>query len=123
VLPAVNRLRRAEDYRATARRGARAGRPLIVVHLLVDHTMPSANPDEPARVGFTVGRSVGGAVVRNAVRRRLRHLMRDRLASLPAGSQVVVRAQAAAATVPSAALAAELDDALTRAMNRAGEQR
>ncbi len=51
----------------------------------------------PARVGFVVSRSVGGAVVRNRVRRRLRHLVRERLAELPVGSVVVVRANPPAA--------------------------
>lgn len=66
------------------------------------------------RVGFVVGRTVGGAVERNAVRRRLRHLMRERLHLLPPGSTLVVRALPAAATVSSADLGADLDAALSR---------
>ncbi|NIU05075.1 MAG: ribonuclease P protein component, partial [Gammaproteobacteria bacterium] len=58
------------------------------------------------------GRSVGNAVVRNAVRRRLRHLIRDRLARLPAGTDVVVRALPAAATASSALLGDDLDRSL-----------
>ena len=38
-----------------------------------------------------VPRAVGPAVTRNRVRRRLRHLLRDRLDRLPAGSRLVVR--------------------------------
>jgi ribonuclease P protein component len=113
VLPAANRMRRTDEFRNTVRRGLRVGRPLVVVHVL-----PSANSGDAARVGFVVGRTVGGSVVRNAVRRRLRHLMRDRLVSLPVGSHLVVRAQPAAATVSSAVLARELDDALSRAFRQ-----
>jgi ribonuclease P protein component len=56
-----------------------------------------------------VSRAVGGAVVRNKVRRRLRELVRSRLNSLPAGSLLVVRANPRAATARQSELAAELD--------------
>ncbi|PWJ55762.1 ribonuclease P protein component [Quadrisphaera granulorum] len=69
---------------------------------------------EPARVGFVVSRAVGGSVVRNRVERRLRHLVRDHLASLPAGGRVVVRANPAAADAPSDVLARDLASALRR---------
>jgi ribonuclease P protein component len=114
VLPPENRLRRAGDYRSTVRRGVRVGRPLVVVHLIPG----TDGPDSPGRVGFVVGRSVGGAVVRNAVRRRLRHLMRDRLERLPAGSQIVIRAQPQAASVPGSTLSGDLDDALYQVISR-----
>ena len=114
MLPPENRLRGARDYRSTVRRGVRVGRPLVVVHLIPDMD----GPESPTRVGFVVGRSVGGAVVRNAVRRRLRHLLRDRLERLPAGSQVVIRAQPEAASVPGRTLSRDLDDALDHALSR-----
>lgn len=69
---------------------------------------------DPARVGFVVSRAVGGAVQRNRVRRRLRHLMRDRVRALPAGASLVVRAQRAAAGSPGADLARDLDGVLAR---------
>jgi ribonuclease P protein component len=69
-------------------------------------------------VGFVVSRAVGGSVVRHRVARRLRHVARDRLASLPAGSTVVVRALPGSASATSAALAADLDSALARARGR-----
>ena len=114
MLPPGNRLRGARDFRSTVRRGVRVGGALVVVHLIPG----TDGPDSPARVGFVVGRSVGGAVVRNAVRRRLRHLLRDRLERLPAGSQVVIRAQPEAASVPGHTLARDLDDALDHALSR-----
>lgn len=66
------------------------------------------------RVGFVVGRPVGGAVVRHRVQRQLRHLMRSRLGALPDGTLLVVRAQPAAADAGSAALGDDLDAALRR---------
>jgi ribonuclease P protein component len=67
-----------------------------------------------ARVGFVVSRAVGGAVQRNRVRRRLRHLVRERLAELPAASRIVVRANPAAAE----ASYSELRDDLARCLKR-----
>jgi ribonuclease P protein component len=52
---------------------------------------------------------VGPAVTRNLVKRRLRHLLRDRVASLPPGSTLVVRALPAAAGTPYASLGEEID--------------
>jgi ribonuclease P protein component len=51
-----------------------------------------------ARAGFVVSKAIGNAVVRNKVKRRLRHLIAEHLAELPAGADVVVRALPAAST-------------------------
>jgi ribonuclease P protein component len=107
VLAGANRLRHRNEFALAVRRGRRAGRGSLVLHLHTDSADESTR-----RVGFVVARSVGPAVVRNRVRRRLRHLMRDRLDAVPAGSLLVVRAAPAAATASSAGLAADLDGAL-----------
>ena len=67
-------------------------------------------------MGLIVPRAVGDAVRRTLVKRRLRHVMAQRLGAVPAGSTVVVRAAAGAAQVPSAVLAAEVDVALARCL-------
>jgi ribonuclease P protein component len=67
-----------------------------------------------ARVGFVVGRAVGGSVVRHRTVRRLRHLVRDRLGQLPDGALLVVRALPPAGTADSAALGRDLDATLDR---------
>ncbi len=67
-----------------------------------------------ARVGFVVGRAVGNSVIRHRTVRRLRHLVRDRLDRLPAGSILVIRALPPAAAADSAALGRDVDAALTR---------
>ena len=61
-----------------------------------------------------MSKAVGGAVVRNKVKRRLRHLMRDRVDLFPPGSLVVVRALPGAGDADHAALARDLDAALQR---------
>ncbi len=71
------------------------------------------------RVGLVVSRSVGPAVVRTRVKRRLRHLLRERLSGLPAGGVLVVRAQPSAGTASSAALGRDLDRLLGRVLEEA----
>jgi ribonuclease P protein component len=109
VLATAQRLRRRGEFAAAVRGGRRAARGALVVHLRLPDSPHAAGP---ARAGFVVPRAVGGAVVRNQVKRRLRHLMRERLGRLPDGTDVVVRALPAAARRPSAGLAADLDAAL-----------
>ncbi len=70
-------------------------------------------PDLP-QIGFIVPKSVGSAVIRNRVKRRLRHLSRPRLDSLPRGSAVVLRALPPAATASYQELGADLDQGLRR---------
>lgn len=109
MLPRSARLHRSADFTEVVRRGRRASRPLLTVHLL------AADEGAGARAGLVVSKAVGGSVVRSTVSRRLRHLLRDRLAELPAGARLVVRAAPAAGTASSAALGTDLDAALERA--------
>ncbi|HEU5034674.1 MAG TPA: ribonuclease P protein component [Mycobacteriales bacterium] len=119
MLPAAARLRRSGDFRAAVRSGRRAGTPALVVHLAASSASgQDAHAEATARIGFVVSRVVGSAATRNLVRRRLRHLMRDRLTSLPAGSRVVVRATPAAAVTPWSELGRQLDRALDRIRSR-----
>jgi len=91
---------------------------LLVVHLRTDsdHTDPHAagSSAPPARAGFVVSKAVGNAVTRNLVKRRLRHLVRERLSLLPPGSLVVVRALPAAGDADHEELGRDLDAALQR---------
>jgi ribonuclease P protein component len=103
MLPAGARMRRGADFAAAMRTGSRAGRPLVSGHLLVQR-----DDSRPPLVGFVVSKKVGSAVVRNRVRRRLRHLMRGYLGSLPGGSLLVLRAAPNAAGAPQADLAADV---------------
>lgn len=64
--------------------------------------------DEPPRVAFAVGRNVGGAVVRNRVRRRLRAAMREHRELLRPGWGYLVRA----ATPANVATYRELSDSI-----------
>jgi ribonuclease P protein component len=116
VLAAAQRLRRSVDFAVAIRGGRRAGRGSVVVHLLLDEPDLHDSPHPiPVRAGFVVSKALGNAVVRNRVRRRLRHLVRPRLAGLPAGAVLVVRALPAAASASFAQLGKDLDAALAAA--------
>ena len=72
---------------------------------------------DPAQVGFVVSKAVGNAVIRNRVKRRLRHLTREHLPALeglPGRAVLVVRALPAAAEASYATLGADLRRRLTR---------
>ncbi|MGW3601764.1 MULTISPECIES: ribonuclease P protein component [unclassified Micromonospora] len=129
MLAAAQRLRRSTDFAAAVRGGRRAGRGAVVVHLTVPATADLSTPTSPeparntgaeqlsapTRAGFVVSKAVGNAVVRNRVRRRLRALVRERLAALPIGSTLVVRALPATAEASYPRLAADLDAAIAAA--------
>ena len=98
------------------RRGHRCGGALLVAHVLV----PTGEVEEPTRAGLVVSKAVGPAVTRTKVKRRLRHLVREHLAGLPGGTQVVLRAQPGAAQASYADLGAELTRCLDRSLEHSG---
>lgn len=116
MLSPQNRMRRSAEFTAVLRSGRRAGREALSVAYLASPAEADSAESSPPRVGFAVGRPVGNAVVRKRVQRRLRHLMRARLALLPAGSLLVVRAKPLAASLGYDTLAAQLDGAIAAAM-------
>jgi ribonuclease P protein component len=111
VLPAAHRLHASADFTEVVRRGRRAGRPTLTVHVL-------PGTEGPARAGLVVSKAVGGSVVRHRVARRLRHLLSDRVLALPPGCRLVVRAAPPAGAATSASLGADLDAALGSAVSK-----
>jgi ribonuclease P protein component len=66
--------------------GKRITGKATVIYLKRDESLAQA------RFGFIVSKSVGGAVTRNVVKRRLRSIAREILAAKPYGFELVVRA-------------------------------
>jgi ribonuclease P protein component len=100
VLTRTHRLTSSEAFTQAVRRGRRAGTTCLVLHLAAPETDVA---QVPVRIGFVVSKAVGPSVTRNLVKRRLRHLARERLSSLPG-----------AAAASYATLAGDFDVALGR---------
>jgi len=97
----------------------------MVLHLVepaagaVDASAQIASAQIPsAQIGFVVSKAVGPAVIRNRVKRRLRHLAREQLSSLPRSAVLVVRALPPSAKASFPSLSADFDAALTRLTDR-----
>ncbi|MEO7127055.1 MAG: ribonuclease P protein component [Nakamurella sp.] len=112
MLPSASRLHTSDQFRQVTRSGNRGAAATVVVHLRHDGVGAAA------RVGFVVSKKVGNSVVRHRVVRRLRAVVSRRLASLPSGTDIVVRALPAAADAASAVFDADFSLALRRAEGR-----
>jgi ribonuclease P protein component len=101
MLARENRLVTADDFRSTMKQGRKVGSDHLVIYLKRDEAAPHA------RFGFVVAKSVGGAVKRNLVKRRLRAISREALLPLEIKADVVVRVLPGAAELDWAKLREE----------------
>ncbi|MCX7016658.1 MAG: ribonuclease P protein component [Candidatus Sumerlaeota bacterium] len=101
-LKSENRLRRRADFLKAYEEG-RAVRGRLF-SLFIRERGDGATP----RVGLTVTKRLGTAVVRNRLRRRLRERMRHALGAIPPGLDVVINAKPDAVDCPSDELARQL---------------
>lgn len=76
--------------------------------------------DEPTQIGFIVAKTVGNAVTRNLVKRRLRDMAFATVKELPYGINVVVRALPAAANASFHELGLDYRKAFSAAHARLG---
>jgi len=86
VLARAHRIVEGDEFRRISRRGTHFRCSLFIASR--DVTTSS----DPARFGFVTSKKVGGAVIRNRVKRRLRALAAQTLRSYPQGYDIVVRA-------------------------------
>ncbi len=104
----MERLRRRADFKAVSG-GRRVSRPGFVLQAL-------RNADDegqrPPRVGFTVTRKIGNAVVRNRIRRRLRAAVDAAGGYLETATDYVLVGRRAALTLQFARLVTDLETGL-----------
>ena len=112
MLAARNRLRTATDFSTTVRSGVRNGRRNVVLYAA------AIAAEEPSRIGFIVSKSVGNAVTRNLVKRRLREAAAASLREHATGLAIVVRALPASASASWDQLLADYNAALETTQNR-----
>lgn len=110
VLPAQNRMTRSTDFDVTVKHGMRAVQPDLVVYVRRSERASTA------KVGLIIAKSVGSAVQRHRVARRLRHIARGVLPRLGPCDQLVIRA------LPSsrAATPSRLEHQLCAGLQRVG---
>ena len=116
MLAVRNRVRTSADFSHTVRSGARSGRRNVVIYA-VD------SGEAPTRVGFIVAKSVGNAVTRNLVKRRLREAAAQSLSDYPTGLVVVVRALPASATASWQRISADYREALDTCVSKLSQHR
>lgn len=120
VLPARNRMTRSTDFGVTVRQGVRAVQPDLVVHALRGGSGDSGDRTDGPKIGLVVSKSVGTAVQRHRVSRRLRHVARAMLGDLDVSDRVVIRALPGSRDALSARLESELRVALKHTRITAG---
>jgi len=102
AFPRSWRLTRRDEFEQVKKTGhVQPGRLLVVSVLKVN------NDADQFRAGFITSRAVGGAVVRNRVRRRLREIVRNHQYEIARGSWIVMIARTSAASATYQQLEAE----------------
>ena len=67
-----------------------------------------AGPDKTSRFGISVKKALGGAVVRNRIRRRIREILRRNRTEIPTGWDIVIHPRPSVAQAPFGPLETEL---------------
>ena len=99
--PKSRRLTRRSEYGCVKKHGTTQRSKFLILNVL------PVESSDPWRAGIVTSARVGGAVVRNRVRRRLREIVRRHQHELRQGVWVVTIARHAAATASYSALADE----------------
>jgi len=89
------------DFEAVYRSGGRRSSSQFVVFY-------RANGGENSRFGSSVKKALGGAVVRNRIRRRIREILRRNRREIPSGWDIVIHPRRSVAEAPFVPLEAEL---------------
>ena len=101
TFPREARLARKSEFDAVYSTGKRRSNSHFAVFV-------RANERPLSRFGFSIKKTLGGAVVRNRMRRRLREMVRCHREEIPAGWDIVIHPKPSVAKAPFAALTAEL---------------
>lgn len=99
--PKSARLSRASEFARLKREGTSFHGRLMVLSVL------KTEPDAETRIGFITSRRVGGAVVRNRVRRRLREVVRAVRPAIGRGHWLVLIARQSASRATFEAIRTE----------------
>lgn len=113
--PRAARLLKHADFERVYKQGRRHFSSHMTVFYLRQaegDSSQGAVPGKSARVGFTVGRVLGGAVERNRIKRRLREAVRLRRAALTSAVDVVINPKKSVLTLEFSVVLEEVGRAL-----------
>jgi ribonuclease P protein component len=99
--PREARLVRRGDFDAVYRAGKRRSSSHFTVFF-------RANQLPVSRFGFSIKKALGGAVVRNRIRRRIREIVRCHRMEIPAGWDILIHPKSSVAKAEFAGLTADL---------------
>ncbi len=111
TLPKAARLRTDREYRDVVHKGERTSTPHFTVYR--DDRAPGS-----AKIGVSVGKRVGNAVIRNRLKRLLREFCRLHKEAFPRGSRTAIVARKVFESPALADISAELLPAITRRWGR-----
>ncbi|MFN0168498.1 MAG: ribonuclease P protein component [Bryobacteraceae bacterium] len=99
---------RSATFRRVYDTGAKFSGPLFAAFCLLDGEAADS------RIGFTVPRALGGSVVRNRIKRRLRSAVRSRLDRLAGGWLIVINPRRKCLDAPFTELQREVERLFSR---------
>ena len=85
-----HRLSRSRDFDAVYRHGRSVSTRFLVLYRFDRE----GDPDGEARLGIAVPKKIGGAVIRNRIKRRLREVWSELLPDVPGGADYVLLVRA-----------------------------
>ncbi len=115
-LPRAAHVRHRTDYLAIQNRGRRVAGPNLLLFALAGASSEGqeGRQERQGRIGITVSKKVGNAVVRNRVKRWIRECYRRGRPQFPARLDLVVVARPAAAAASHAVVCRELTTLVRR---------
>ena len=115
--PKTVRILRRSDFRKVYDEGSRFSCPYFAAFCFKRPEDEQSSPADGPKVGFTVTKALGKAVVRNRMKRRLREATRLHLAELPSAWMIVMNGRKALLDGEFAAIEREVTRLFARCAN------